>query len=205
MKIPVLPAALVTPFHGFAILCGAGLLAALLWPDPLVSRVLFLHILVFLQGILSLQIGEAEYGYGPLSLRARLGRLLFFSFLGLALALPFLLVYRAETAASWPSFFASLAFLFAHGFGWTLVGYALAVVVRWEGLRFLAKYGGFLVVSLIPVVFGWPASGLTVLPALWERREMGWLGLALYLGLSGVGVIWWWRKPKRSWAKQSSF
>jgi len=197
MKIPALPSSLVTPFHGFAILCGAGLLAALLWPDPLVRRVLFLHVLVFLQGILSLQIGEAECGYGPLPLGARLWRLLFFSFLALALPLPFLLVYRAETAASWPSFLASLAFLFAHGFGWALVGYALAAVIRWEGLRFLAKYGGFFVASLVPVVFGWPITGLIVLPALWEGRGPGVLGLALYLSLSGVGGIWWWKKPRR--------
>lgn len=198
MKIPAIPAALVTPFHGFALLSGAGLVASLLWPDPAASRSLFLWILVVLQGILSVQVGEAEHGYGPTAPAQRLWRLFFFTGLALGLATPFLLIHRTETGASWPSFLLSLLFLFAHGFLWTMVGHKLAAVIRSDGLRFLAKYGGLGLVTVVPVVFGIPLSGLNVLPALWENGTGGWPGLAIYLGLDGVGALWWWKGRKGS-------
>lgn len=197
MRLPALPPPLVTPFHGFAILSGAGLLVSLLWPEPALGRTLFLQILVFLQGILSLQIGEAERGYGVFPPCARLLRPFFFTSAALALSLPFLLVHRVETGADWPAFFLSLLFLLAHGFVWTSVGYGLPGVVRSEGLRFFVKYGGLVLASVLPVFFAPCVSGLWALPALWEGRGAG-AGLALYLGLSGVSTVWLWRRRKGS-------
>ncbi|MCS7240559.1 MAG: hypothetical protein NZ651_04870 [Candidatus Bipolaricaulota bacterium] len=196
MKIPLLPPALVTPFHGFAILSGGALLASLLWPDPSVGRALFLQALVLLQGILALQIGEAEYGYGPVAPLARLFRLFFFSSLAVLLVIPYLLVHRAETASTWVGFLSSLLFLLAHGFVWAGIGHALPRVVRSDGLRFLVKYGGLILVTVVPVFFALPVSGIFVLPALWEGRSDGWPGLALYLGLGGLSASWWWRKQR---------
>lgn len=197
MKTPVLPPGLLTPFHGFVILSGGALLASLLWPDPLVGRSLFLQALVVLQGILALQIGEAEHGYGLVAPLARFLRLLFFSSLAVLLVTPYLLVYRAETAATWAGFSSSLLFLLGHGFVWEVVGHVLPRLVRSDGLRFLVKYGGLILVAIVPVFVGLPLSGISVLPALWQGRNDGWPGLALYLGLGGLSTLWWWRKPRQ--------
>lgn len=194
MRIPKLPEGLVTPFQGFLILAGGGLVSALLWPDLEIRRVLFLQILAFLQGILALQVGEAEQGYGPLPPSQRLLRLMFFNILGVLLALPFLFVYRAETGASWTAFLLALLYLWAHGFVWMGVGHGLAGRVRSDGLRFVLKYGGFLVALFAPVVLAWPVSALTVLPALWEGEAQAWPGLGIYLGLSGVSLGCWMRR-----------
>lgn len=198
MKVPRLPEVLVTPFHGFAILCGGALVASLLWPDPQIGRPLFLQALVFFQGILSLQVGDVEWGYGPVTAPKRLWRLFFFSLLALALVGPFLLVHRAETGASWFWFALSLLFLAAHGFVWSLVGHGLARVIRSDGLRFMAKYGGLVLAEFLPVVFGLPVSGFTTLVALWEGQKGGWPGLILCLGLGSGGALWWWSKHARS-------
>lgn len=194
MRLPRLPEALITPYHGFVILAAGGLLVALLWPDLQIRRVLFLQILAFLQGILAVQVGEAEQGYGPVPPRARLARLLAFHLLALALALPLLLVYRAETGVAWSAFLLALLFLGAHGFVWMAVGHALARGVRSDGLRFVLKYGGFLAALVAPVGLGWPVSALTVLPDLWEGKGQAWPGLFLYLGLSGVSALCWMRR-----------
>ncbi len=197
MRLPALPPPLVTPFHGFAILSGAALPVSLLWPEPTVGRTLFLQVLVFLQGILSLQIGEVERGYGGFRPHARLLRLFFFTATALALALPFLLVHRVETGSDWPAFSLSLLFLLAHGFVWTSAGYGLPAVVRSEGLRFVVKYGGLVLANVLPLFFAPFVSGLWVLPALWEGRGAA-AGLALYLGLSGVSIPWIWRGRRGS-------
>ena len=188
MRLPKLPEALITPFQGFLILAGSGLVAALLWPDFSIRRVLFLHILTFLQGILALQVGEVEQGYGPVPAPRRLGRLALFNAWALLLMMPLLLVYRAETGAPWTAFLLALPFLYAHGLVWMRVGHGLAGLVRSDGLRFVLKYGGFLLVLFLPVVLAWPVSALTVLPALWEGRPSGWPGFLLYLGLGGVSL-----------------
>jgi hypothetical protein len=111
---------------------------------------------------------------------------------------PFLLVYRAETGTGWREFFFSLLFLLAHGFVWAVGGYHLPAVIRSEGLRFLAKYGGVVLVTVVLAFFVPWVSGVFVLPTLWEGRAEGWPGLALYLGLGGMSALWSWRKPKRS-------
>lgn len=194
MRFPKLPEALVTPFQGFLILASGGLLAALLWPDLHIRRLLFLQILAFLQGVLALQVGEAERGYGPFPRRARLRRLSLFNALALLLALPLLLVYRAETGTSWPGLLLAALFLKAHGFVWMGAGYALAGWVRSDGLRFVLKYGGFLLALFAPVALAWPVSALALLPALWEGSGRAWPGLLLYLGLSGVSLVCWMRR-----------
>lgn len=200
MRIPKLPEALLTPFQGFLILAGSGLVAALLWPDFMVRRALFLQILVFLQGVLALQVGEAERGYGPVPAKLRLLRLAFFNALAVFLVLPLLLVYRAETGASWSAFLLSFLFLCAHGLVWMGVGHGLAGLVRSDGLRFVLKYGGFLLALFLPVALAWPVSALTVLPALWQGGPSGWPGLFLYLGVSGVTLGCWMRRSGSSGA-----
>ncbi len=194
---PLFPEALITPYHGFAILSGGALLVSLLWPDSQFGRSLFLQALVLLQGILSLQVGEAEHGFGPQPMGERLLRLLLWDLWALGLASPFLLVHRAETAASWPAVALSLGFLFVHGFVWSLVGYLLPRVVRSDGLRFFAKYGGLALAEFLPLGFGLPGSGLTVLLAFWEGHSGGWPGAGLYLGLGGLGTLWLLGKGRR--------
>lgn len=194
MKLPRLPEGLVTPFQGFVILACTALLAALLWPDFSVRRVLFLQTLVVLQGIIAIQVGEAEHGYGPIPLFTRLARLLFFDALGVFLVLPLLLVYLGETRASWPAFLLSVLFLFGHGFLWMEAGYGLAGLIRSDGVRFVAKYGGFLLFTFAPLALAWPISALLILPSLWYGEPAGWRGLLLYLGLSGVSLFWWMRR-----------
>ncbi|MBC7221788.1 hypothetical protein H5T56_02205 [Candidatus Bipolaricaulota bacterium] len=193
MNLPKLPEALITPFQGFGILSGGALLAALLWPDFTIRRVLFLQILAFLQGVLAIQVGEAEQGYGPLPAVARFARLLFFDALSVLIVLPFLLVYLVETGTTWPSFLLSLLFLYAHGFVWMGAGHGLAGRIRSDGVRFVLKYGGLLLALFGPVVLAWPVSALIALPALWQGEGEGLWGLLLYLGLSGVSLVWWMR------------
>lgn len=194
MRLPKLPEGLVTPFQGFLILAGSGLLVALLWPDLAIRRLLFLQILVFLQGILALQVGEAEHGYGPFPPRLRLLRLAILNTFAVLLAIPLLAVYRGETGAPWSAFLLSLLFLAARGLVWMEVGHGLASLVRSDGLRFVLKYGGYLLALFVPVALAWPVSALFVLPAIWEGKDGGWPGLLLYLGLSGVSVgCWMWR------------
>jgi hypothetical protein len=193
MKFPRLPENLVTPYQGFLILGTGGLLAALLWPDLQTRRTLFLQILAFLQGILAIQVGEAEHGYGPIQPRLRLARLAFFNFLALFLALPLVFVYRAETGAPWSGFLLATLFLSAHGFVWMGVGHGLAGLVRSDGVRFVVKYGGFILALFGPLFLAWPVSAFNVLPALWEGKTGGWPGFFMYLGLSGVSLGLWMR------------
>jgi len=193
MRFPRLPENLVTPYQGFLILGTGGLLAALLWPDLQTRRTLFLQILAVLQGILALQVGEAEHGYGPVPPRLRLARLAFFNLLAVFLALPLVLVYRVETGASWSGFLLATLFFGAHGFVWMGVGHGLAGLVRSDGVRFVLKYGGFILALLGPLFLAWPASALTILPALWAGKAEGWPGFFGYLGLSGVSLGLWLR------------
>lgn len=198
-RLPTLPESLVTPYHGFAILTGGALILSLLWPDPRFGRALFPQALVLLQGTLSLQVGEVEHGFGPLPAGQRLRRLLRFVLWALGLVGPFILIYRAETAASWPALGLSLGFLLIHGFVWSLVGHELPRAVKSDGLRFLAKYGGLALAEFLPLGLGFPGSGIATLLALWEGRSLGWLGAGLYLSLGGLGTLWiLWRERRRS-------
>lgn len=190
MRFPRLPEFLVTPVHGTTILAGVGLLASLLWPDPHIRRSLFLQVLVVLQGILAIQVGEGEHGYGPATPKIRLMRFLFFDALSLVLVLPLLLVHKAETGASWPAFLLALTFLALHNLVWICIGHGLARWIRFEALRFVLKYGGLLAVLFVPVFLACPISALTTLPALWDGEALGKVGLLLYLGISGVSVLW---------------
>ncbi len=196
MKLPKLPESLVTPFQGFALLSGAAFLAALLWPDFTVRQVLFLQILPLLQGVLAIQVGEAEQGYGPATAFARLVRLLFFDALSVFLVLPLLFVYFAETGTSWPAFLLSALFLCLHGFVWMGVGHGLARGIRSDGLRFVLKYGGLLLALFGPVALAWPVTAVVALPALWRGEAEGVWGVLFYLGLSGVSLVWWTKRGR---------
>lgn len=198
-RLPNLPEALITPYHGFAILTGGALVLSLLWPDPQFGRSLFPQALVLLQGVLSLQVGEVEHGFGPLPAGQKLWRLLRFGLWALGLVGPFILIWRAETAVSWPALGLSLGFLSLHGFVWSLVGRWLPRVVRSDGLRFLAKYGGLTLAEFLPLGLGVPGSGIATFLAFWEGRSVGWLGAGLYLGLGGLGTLWiLWSERRRS-------
>lgn len=192
---------LVTPYHGFAILSGAALAASLLWPETsptaelgsFVRGPFFPQALAFLLGILALQVGEAEAGHGTYPPLARVGRLGAHVALGVVLALPFLLVHRVEATLPWPAFGGTLAFLLLYGLFWGLAGYGISAVVHWPGLRFVLKYGSYLVAT-----FPFPAP-LTPSPfpgvqGLWEGT--GWGGPLVYgaLDLAAVGLWVWMRK-----------
>lgn len=197
-----LPEGLLTPYHGFAILCGAALAASLLWPEgePTVSfggfmrGPFFLHAVAFLLGILALQVGEAERGYGSYPPGARFLRLAGHGVLGLGLVLPFLLLHRVEVALPWGLLGGAVGFLLLYGVFWAGVGYGMAAAVHWPGLRFALKYGSYLVAVLPP---GSPLSPFPWLAALWEGR-VGW-GVLVY-GALAVGALgaWAWMRKQSS-------
>jgi hypothetical protein len=199
---------LVTPYHGFAILVGSAFAAAVLWPEsapptfgPLV-RGPFLHqAMAFLIGILGLQIGEAERGFGPHRPLGRACRLAALVGFGLVLVSPFLLIHRVETALAWPRFAALVGFQFAFGLSWSLAGYALATVVHSDGLRFIVKYGCLLALVVLPALAGLPVSPIPVVGVLWAGEAAGLWGLAAYGGLS-VGALgaWIWMSRRSSTA-----
>ena len=195
---PLFHEALLTPYHAFVILNAGALVVSLLWPDPRFGRSLFLDALILLQGILSLQVGEAECGFGPRPPEKTLLRLLALGAMALVLVSPLVLVHRAETAATWPAVVLSLGFLLVHGFVWSLVGHGMPRVVRSEGLRFLAKYGGLALAEFLPLGFGLPGSGLATLRAIWEGHSAGWSGAVLYLGLGGLGALWLLRSGRKT-------
>ncbi|MCX7750399.1 MAG: hypothetical protein N2320_02385 [Candidatus Bipolaricaulota bacterium] len=197
-----LPEALLTPYHGFAILSGAALVASLLWPEAEPTAALsafmrgpfFLHAVAFLLGILALQVGEAEVGYGaypPLRRAARLGGQ---PALGLGIVLPFLLLHRAEAALPWPEWGRAVGFLLLYGLLWSVVGYGTGVVVHWPGLRFAVKYGIYLAAVLPPAS---PLSPFPALGGLWEGLT-GWR-FVLY-GAVDLGVLgaWTWTRRRSS-------
>jgi len=197
---------LVNPYHGFAILVGAAFIAAVLWPEggaaalaALMRGPFLYHTVALLVGFLGLQIGEAERGYGvQVGLRRGL-RLAGLVGIGLALVLPFLLIHRVETGLPWPGFAAMVGFLVLYGLFWALVGYGLGAVVPWEGLRFALKYGGLLVVTLVPALGGLPVSPFPTVEGIWRGSVAGWGGLILYGGLDlGALGVWQWAS-KRSW------
>lgn len=195
---------LVTPYHGFAILSGVALVASLLWPATSPSAELgafvrgpfFPEALAFLLGILALQVGEAELGHGTYSPLARVGRLGAHVALGVALALPFLLVHRVEAALPWPAFGAILAFLLLYGLFWGMAGYGICAVVHWAGLRFVLKYGSYLVAAF-PFPSPVTPSPFPAVEGLWGGT--GWWGLLVYGALDAVAVgLWVWMRRRSS-------
>lgn len=196
---------LVTPYHAFAILSGTAFVAALLWPGSApealtaVVRGPFLpQAVAFLLGLLALQIGEGERGYGAYSMGWRAGRLGGLVAFGLALVLPFLLVHRVEVGLPGVPFGGILLFLFAYGVFWALAGYGLGAAVHSDGLRFALRYGTFLVVVVLPGLAGLPVSPVVAVEKLWAGMAAGWWGIAIYGGLD-IGVLGAW-----SWAERRS-
>lgn len=192
---------LVNPYQAFAILGATAFAAALLSPGAaagtlggFVQGPLLPHAVGVLVGILGLQIGEAERGYGPcrpLRRAARLGGLVGF---GLVLVLPFLLVHRVETGLGWLRFGGLLGFWWAYGLFWALAGHGAAAVVHWDGLRFVLKYGTLVVAILLPA--GLPVSPIATVGGLWTGTGGGWWGVALYGGLD-IGAIGAWAWIRR--------
>jgi len=197
---------LVTPYHAFAIFSGTAFATALLWPDaappalaPLMRGPFLFYTVAILVGFLGLQIGEEERGFGVYSPASRFARLASLVGLGLVLVVPFLLVHRVETGLAWPRFGALVAFTFAWGVFWALVGYGLAAVVHSDGLRFALKYGGLFVAFLVPLTAGLPVSPFPAVAGLWEGTAVGLWGCVLYgaLDLAALGV-WTWTSRRSS-------
>jgi len=197
---------LVNPFHGFAILVGVAFAAAVLWPESASAAFVALmrgpfvhHAVALLVGVLGLQIGEAERGYGAYLGLRRARRLAGLVGFGLALALPFLLIHRVETGLPWPRFAAIFGFLFAYGLFWAMVGYGLTVAVHSDGLRFVLKYACLLVAAILPASAGLPLSPFPAVEGMWAGVAMGWGGLVLYgaLDLGALGV-WRWANKRSS-------
>lgn len=194
---------LLTPYHGFAILSGVAFAASLLWPEGEPTAALgafmrgpfFLQAVAFLLGILALQVGEAEGGYGAYPPLRRAGRLVAHGGLGLLLVLPFLLLHRVEVGLPWAALGGAVGFLLLYAAFWAVVGYGVAVAVHWPGLRFALKYGSYAAATLLP---GSPLAPFPGLAAL-GGEGVPW-GLLLYgaLALGALGAwcgIW---KARRS-------
>ncbi len=196
---------LVNPYHAFTILVGTAFATAILWPESapatlatLMRGPFLFHAVAFLIGFLGLQIGEAEHGYGTYRWLWRTLRLAGLVGFGLSLVLPFLLVHRVETGLPWPQFAAMFGFLFAYGLFWALVGYGLAAVVHWDGLRFTLKYGSLLMVAILPALAGLPLSPFPTVEGMWAGATVGWGGILLY-GALDLGALGAWR-----WASKRS-
>ncbi len=201
---PRLNTALITSYQGFALLVGLCFVAVLVWPETapwglvvFIRGPFLLQATAFLLGILGLQVGEGEYGYGACSPERRVARLAGLVTLGLALALPFLVIQRVEGGLSWSRLALTLGFLLAYGLAWTLAGYAAKTVVKPDGVRFLTKYGLFLLMAFLPTL----PNPFLILDALWHGKAVGLWGLALYAGVDiFTSGAWIWTR-RRCWRK----
>ncbi|MCR4392557.1 MAG: hypothetical protein NUV94_07355 [Candidatus Acetothermia bacterium] len=201
-----IPETLVNSYHAFVILVGLTFLTALVWPEPpaaggvleaLMRGPFFLDAVAFLLGVLALHVGEAEHGFGRAAPPCRALRMGALVLLGIALILPFLIVHRVEAGGGWGQLVLVVLFLFAYGLFWSLVGHAAAGKVKFDGLRFFVKYGGLIVLTFLPVVFGLPLSPFPVLAGLWEGTLTGAVGLLLYVAVD-LGALGWWLWTRRA-------
>lgn len=194
---------LVSPYHAFAILAGVAFAAAVLWPQSppaafasLMRGPFLLHAVALLIGFLGVQIGEAERGYGTYPWQWRVLRLAGLVGFGLSLVLPFLLIHRVETGLPWSRFGVAVGFLVAYGLFWVWVGYGLAAVVHWDGLRFVLKYGTLVIIAILPALAGSPLSPFPAVEGIWAGTTAGWGGLVLY-GACDLGALGVWRWASR--------
>lgn len=190
-----LRAELITPYHGFAILCGVAFASSLLWPEGEPTAALgafmrgpfFPQAVAFLLGILALQVGEVERGYGAYPPLRRVGRLAGYVGLGLALVVPFLLLHRVEAVLPWPAVGGAVGFLLPYGVFWSIVGYGVAGAVHFPGFRFALKYGSYL------AGFFLPRSPLSPAGYLFEQGGAAGWGALVYGALSlGTLAVWIW-------------
>ncbi len=207
-----LPQRLVGPFSWFTALVGLFLLISSLVPgsvgqyqgslEAAHAGRLFLYALTVLTGILGLQIGEELGGlpYTQLPVRRQILHLAGLDGLGLMLAGPFLVIYRAWTGSSWSSCMLSLSFLAFHVACWSLAGVALATVITLDERRFVAKYALLAAALFASLPASFPLSPLVAVTKVWEAK-CWWPGVGSSLpaavGLLSLGV-WLWRRRMRS-------
>ncbi|GEM_PF-1038280 len=187
------PTSLVNGLVAFVIFAGLGFVSVVLGAEAAAPGVmgyirgpLLSQLVTFLLGILALQVGDAEHGYGALGLRQRGVRLVSLVGLALALVFPFLFVQWVEGGAPVLAGLGVLAFLLAYGGVWALAGYGAAAAFQGEGLRFVVKYGLYVAVVFLPLVGVPMLCPLVAVGALWEGEWSGLWGLALY---GGVGIL----------------
>ncbi|MFO8034587.1 MAG: hypothetical protein R6U88_05435 [Candidatus Bipolaricaulota bacterium] len=200
------PERLVGPIQRFVILTGLAFVAGTAvpatvgdYPGSLAATHggrLFLYALALLLGVLGLQMGEQLGGltYPRRPPPRRVAHLAGLGAMALALAGPFLVAYRAWTAAPWSNWGLAVAFLVVTLGCWVVIGAGLAAVIHLDERRFVAKYLVLGTVTLAPLSAPIPLSPLLALAEAWEgeaaRAAVGW-GLPVLWAFLCLGVMVW--------------
>ncbi len=204
-----IPEPLVGPFQRFIALVGIAFLASTVSPATVGSYPgsleeahggrLLLYAVVFLVGLLGLHIGdEFALPYARRSWPREAAHLAGLGAVGLALAAPFLVAYRAWTAASWEGWALATAYIaFVLGCA-TVAGAGLTVVLKLDERRLVGKYVLLGLIMLMPLLAPIPLSPLLAVADMWEgatMRAAPGYAIPAAAALLSLGVMLW----KRRW------